>query len=692
MIQHYFQQVHDVDITIVDAPPTSDGIVIALEKDNLAAVATHIKSDGCTQKALVLNDPSLYYAMDDKAESSWRELESAEVRFSEIPTIDMKSSSEPDVMKFIKECTSFESLMLKPADEAASVGQAVVSTQDVAGILSYLGMAYIAQPYFSTHKILTIDFLAIDGEVEGQHCFYVDGPIENMHWKTGLYQQVLCNATPEIRKEFETIQELTKQLCRKHRLNGIFEIEFLHAHGQTFFLELNLLPGLYGIDQNGLMPLMEKILVPYLQHFQIDIQPQLDFAFTTTGQFYPPSNKSHDYYVHEYGEDASTREDSSEVTTTESAHDDEGSSACSSEQIYLLMPTCAKWGDKARMIKHYFQRLHSLDITIVDAPPAGDGIVIALEKDNLASVVAQVKSEGSNLKALVVKEPSLYFDMDDKSESSWRELPSECSRFNEIPTVNMKTANELDVMEFVKECASADRLMLKPADEAASVGQAVVPIQNVPEILSYLGKAYVAQPFFCVHKILTIDFLAVDGEVKGHHCFYVDGPIENRHWKTGLYQQVVCNATPEIKKEFETIEELTRSLCKTQCLNGIFEIEFLYANGKAYFLELNLLPGLYGIDKNGLMPLMEKVLVPYLQHFQIDIQPRLDLEYEPTGQFYPPSNKSHEYYMQMYGEALDVTSTREDSSELTLAGSSTEDEIEYAPTYQSEEILAGAAQ
>lgn len=310
--------------------------------------------------------------------------------------------------------------------------------------------------------------------------------------------------------------------------------------------------------------------------------------------------------------------------------------------------------------------MHDIDIAIVDAPTC-DGILIALEKENLASTARHVKMDDCNLKALVVSEPSLYFDMDDKSESTWRELPEQGVSFNEIPTMNMKTASELDAMDFIRECASAENLMLKPSDEAASVGQAVISIENVSEILSYLGKAYVAQPFFDAHKILTIDFLSVGGEIKGHHCFYVDGPIENKHWKTGLYQQVLCNATPEIMKEFETILEVTRNLSNKHGLNGIFEIEFLYAHGKAFFLELNLLPGLYGIDKNGVMPVMEKLIVPYLQHFEVDVQPRLDFDYEPMGQFYPPSNKSYEYYLDVYGNALDVTSLREDSSELTAA-------------------------
>jgi predicted ATP-grasp superfamily ATP-dependent carboligase len=728
LIKHYFQRMHNVAITIVDEPPTSEGIVIALEKDNLARIATQVGSDGSGLQALVLNDPNLYFEMDDKAECSWRQLTSEGLNFNEIPTMNMKTACEGDAMKFIKECASVEHIMLKPADEAASVGQAVIPTQDVSKIMSYLGESYVAQPFFSEHKILTIDFLAIGGEVKGYHCFYVDGPIENNHWKTGLYQQVLCNATPEIKKEFDLIRELTKQLCKKHGMNGIFEIEFLYAHGETYFLELNLLPGLYGIDQQGLMPLMEKILVPYLQHFQIHIQPSLDFEYALEGQFYPPSKTSHEYYLDVYGpiiDSASPRDASlkclpssdgrqqvhgfpqgvnavakvdgppstcsgdisgGEITrcsTPGLSAEDESVSTYPSEaapsrptfvamensdqNIFLLMPGCPKWSDKARLIQHYFQRMHNVGIIIVDEPPTSEGIVIALEKDNLARTATQVRSAGSGVQALVLSDPNLYFEMDDKAECAWRQLASEGVCFNEIPTVNMKTACEGDAMKFINDCASVEYLMLKPADEAASVGQAVVSTQDASKIISYLGKSYVAQPFFSEHKILTIDFLAIDGEVKGHHCFYVDGPIENDHWKTGLYQQVLCNATPEIKEEFEAIRELTKQLCKKHGMNGIFEIEFLYAHGKTYFLELNLLPGLYGIDQQGLMPLMEKILVPYLQHFHIGIQQRLDFEYAPQGQFYPPSKTSHDYYLNVFGPNTEFVTPRKAPAKLSAS-------------------------
>jgi hypothetical protein len=519
------------------------------------------------------------------------------------------------------------------------------------------------QPFFGKHKILTIDFLAIDGEVKGNHCFYVDGPIENHHWKTGLHQQVLSNAPAGIIKEFEGIQEMTKCLCKKHGLNGIFEIEFLFDGEKSYFLELNLLPGLYGIDERGLMPVLEQVLVKYLQHYDIDIQPRTDFQYSKEGQFYPPSASSLDYYIDMFGAASYTtcltRKQSTFSETTSEAEaqsrDDADSRSVSDEarDIFLLMPTDSKWSDKARLIQHYLQKVHNVGITIVEEVPQTAGIVIALEKENLDLTSRHIKTGDSRLDALVLHDSSLYFDMDDKSQQSWRDFGSDDVPCNEIPTMNMVTATEQDVKKFVFANPSVDRVMVKPSDEAASQGQAIISTQDVQEILSYLGKSYVLQPFFGKHKILTIDFLAIDGEVKGNHCFYVDGPIENHHWKTGLHQQVLSNAPAGIIKEFEGIQEMTKCLCEKHGLNGIFEIEFLFDGEKSYFLELNLLPGLYGIDERGLMPVLEQVLVKYLQHYDIDVQPRTDFTYSSEGQFYPPSASSLEYYIEMYGGVHD---------------------------------------
>jgi hypothetical protein len=286
-----------------------------------------------------------------------------------------------------------------------------------------------------------------------------------------------------------------------------------------------------------------------------------------------------------------------------------------------------------------------------------------LEKDLLVRSVQKIQNGSCNLKALLLSDPQLYQEMDDKSQHTWRQLPSASMCFDEIPTLNMMIASADEVLQLLDANMHVQQFMLKPADEAASVGQAVIPVENVSEIMSYLGKSYIAQPFFTKHKILTIDFLAIDGELKGHHCFYVDGPIENAHWKTGLHQQVLCNATPEITQEFERIQELAQQLSKKLGLNGIFEIEFLYDYKKAYFLELNLLPGLYGIDENGMMPVLEQVVVPYLQHFQVDIQPRRDFQFDLKGQFYPPSAHSLEYYINMYSAVIGADQLSDNDSE-----------------------------
>merc|ERR550514_2537379 len=71
--------------------------------------------------------------------------------------------------------------------------------------------------------------------------------------------------------------------------------------------------------------------------------------------------------------------------------------------ISLLMPGCPKWGDKAKMIRNYFRKVHNLEIEILDAadterqlnaaPADAENVVIALEKENLVSVVEALKKE-----------------------------------------------------------------------------------------------------------------------------------------------------------------------------------------------------------------------------------------------------------------------------------------------------------
>lgn len=314
------------------------------------------------------------------------------------------------------------------------------------------------------------------------------------------------------------------------------------------------------------------------------------------------------------------------------------------------MPSNTKWSDKAALIRDYFRSIHALDIEIVNQPPA-HGVLITLEKEKLISTTEYIEKGDHNLETLVLSDSALYSTMDDKAEDAWRQLPHYSLGFNEIPTLNMLTANHGSLLDFAEANSSLEYLMVKPSDEAASVGQEVIPLEDIGGLSKYLGRPYVAQPFFTKHKILTVDFVAIEGSVKGQHCFYVDGPIQNSHWKEGLYQQVLCNAPPEIVAEFDRIIALTECLSRSLCLNGIFEIEFLYDGSQAYFLEMNLLPGLYGIDERGLMPVLEAVVVPYLQHFQVDVQARSEFSFGARGQFYPPSGRSAAYYKCTFGQS-----------------------------------------
>merc|ERR1719409_698477 len=239
--------------------------------------------------------------------------------------------------------------------------------------------------------------------------------------------------------------------------------------------------------------------------------------------------------------------------------------------------------------------------------------------------------------------------------------------------------------EALREEPEQNLLILKPADEAASVGQAVLRAKaedpkSMEKILAYWQDnsemGYIAQPFFATHKILTIDFLAIEGELNGHSMFFVDGPIKNEHWKAGLYQQVPENEFLYTGREDEEdADSLTLptdgkedtappyreagmksgdspSSAGDDGMRSEAEEDEAQSpggsGGHLYFLELNLLPGLYGVDKNGLMPVLERVVVPYLQYFGVEIQQRTEFEFAPQGQFYPPSQRSFQYYMDTY--------------------------------------------
>merc|ERR1712048_1047160 len=152
---------------------------------------------------------------------------------------------------------------------------------------------------------------------------------------------------------------------------------------------------------------------------------------------------------------------------------------------------------------------------------------------------------------------------------------------------------------------------------------------------------------------------------------------ENRHWKEGLYQQVVCNAPQHIQEEFGDIIRLIHSLSTSLCLNGIFEAEFLYDGFHSYFLELNLLPGLYGIDDQGLMPVLEQVVIPYLQHFGISATQKTDFQFGPSGQFYPPSGSSAPWYKAHYCDVdcKSLGSHGDDSSLAELGENTVTDDV-----------------
>merc|ERR1739848_50917 len=85
------------------------------------------------------------------------------------------------------------------------------------------------------------------------------------------------------------------------------------------------------------MPVLEKVLVPYLQHFAVNIKSRSGFHYDVRGQFYPPSAKSLDYYVKTYAgahgvtEKAVENDDSTTVADNESASESDADSTSAAD-------------------------------------------------------------------------------------------------------------------------------------------------------------------------------------------------------------------------------------------------------------------------------------------------------------------------------------------------------------------------
>jgi len=231
-------------------------------------VAPHIQQ---LSNVLIHKDASIYENLDNKAlmmEFPFVEADSPHV-IHQVPSLDMTRATSSEARQF-EEGHGAKMSLLKPLDGVSSSG--MIKTDALA---SYCGLAYVAQPYFETHDVISFNFLSISGElIDSITSFYENG-IATDRYLSENFAKILGADAPFVSK----IERFVREFCAKHKIDGLMEIEFLIADNKPFLLEVN--PRISGciknVDSRGTGMYLEKLLVPYLNECGAQLKANLEF-------------------------------------------------------------------------------------------------------------------------------------------------------------------------------------------------------------------------------------------------------------------------------------------------------------------------------------------------------------------------------------------------------------------------------
>ena len=339
-----------------------------------------------------------------------------------------------------------------------------------------------------------------------------------------------------------------------------------------------------------------------------------------------------------------------------------------STPVAIVHPRNVKWTDKAQMLRLYLEtkgvqaKCVQVDeeeaasaATKMASRVAGHAVVVlgAPLLESFARNAAAAASVPPYRSALCERNPNVYTLLDNKEH----DVPASvgCAVVAMIPTLVLNGATPVDVEAFVGRhaAASSGRFMLKPSLSAASAGITVADAADVPAMVAGLAQPHVLQPYLVPHTVLTTNLFAVDGAIHSDFWFHVEGPIDPATWKHGMYQRTLLRqeegggelaATYVSRAGEKSARAFTEALVSTHTLNGLFEIEFLLArDGSVYFIEVNLLGGIYGCTRDGDMPVVDAVVRPYLRRLGVTVWPtaaRAPLLYPDSSLYYPPSEVS----------------------------------------------------
>lgn len=252
------------------------GLLERLELDNPANViipfGREVTELVCAREgSALLCSADLYYRLDHKGCMFSLEFPAT---ISQIPTyvipptIDSAHTKLPEFRSFV---SGYEAVIIKPAEEAGSKGQRIISRERVQDLLdkSHNGLCpleladTVVQPYLENHITVEFNFFALEGELIEWLCTQATGGITEDMWTNGTRLKTYDG------EELSRIVSFVRDTIRLHQLHGLMEFEFLILDGQVFLLEINprISTSITGFDNQGFSPYIEKLVVPYLQSF-----------------------------------------------------------------------------------------------------------------------------------------------------------------------------------------------------------------------------------------------------------------------------------------------------------------------------------------------------------------------------------------------------------------------------------------
>jgi hypothetical protein len=129
----------------------------------------------------------------------------------------------------------------------------------------------IVQPYFDNYEIHSLDLVVFNGQIEKDYYSKIiaKNGVNFIDFLTNIKSEVLSRNT----LFYNTIYSFCKKILKEHNYTGFIEFEFIVKNNNIYFLEINprITLHLSQIDKNNNSLYFNNIIIPYLNHYDINI-------------------------------------------------------------------------------------------------------------------------------------------------------------------------------------------------------------------------------------------------------------------------------------------------------------------------------------------------------------------------------------------------------------------------------------